>query len=310
MFKSTSFDSPGGLSLEQVTVDFSPSFAREPTGDLVVERCADEVWDRRLAANPRIFNGSKFRLASAAFSPAATADSRASLHLQVGLTDYRSHLGVNCTDHGERLRADGAARHLCQKIGVGAVVTLSDSNLVFIQRSQSVAECAGLVDVPGGHPEPKECGLGHECHGGGQSDGPGALRCYGAVHADHHHRHHHHLHHHHQQQHQPAPTGQSTGGGGAGPTGGSITASSAGIDTGGSRLARQLSQQLAALRATNVRLRSALVAERRAADIARLNASVRAELFASITEEVRAEINIPVDRLGPPRLIGMVEQVE
>ncbi len=42
-------------------------------------------------------------------------------------------------------------------MGVGIVVVTSDGFIVMIKRSGSVGEGAGLVDVPGGHPEPKVC---------------------------------------------------------------------------------------------------------------------------------------------------------
>ncbi|KAG5853089.1 hypothetical protein ANANG_G00069410 [Anguilla anguilla] len=44
---------------------------------------------------------------------------------------------------------------LAQPLGVGGVLRTADGLLVLLRRSQRVAEAAGLLDIPGGHPEPK-----------------------------------------------------------------------------------------------------------------------------------------------------------
>ncbi len=42
-------------------------------------------------------------------------------------------------------------------LGVGIVVETSDGFVVMMERSNTVAEGAGLIDIPGGHPEPQVC---------------------------------------------------------------------------------------------------------------------------------------------------------
>ena len=44
--------------------------------------------------------------------------------------------------------------YLAEPLGVAAVVATSDGQAIFQRRSRWVAEEAGKIDVPGGHPEP------------------------------------------------------------------------------------------------------------------------------------------------------------
>ncbi|CAN9515078.1 unnamed protein product [Ophioblennius macclurei] len=89
------------------------------------------------------------------------AASRPILTLRLGLTCYRDYLGTNWSTHVAELRQQGRAEFddplalLAQPLGVGAVLCTRDSQVVFIRRSQRVAEAGGLLDIPGGHPEPK-----------------------------------------------------------------------------------------------------------------------------------------------------------
>jgi len=48
---------------------------------------------------------------------------------------------------------------LADPLGVAAVVLTSDDKVVIQQRSHWVAEGAGQLDVPGGHPEPSVRGF-------------------------------------------------------------------------------------------------------------------------------------------------------
>uniref|UniRef100_A0A1A7W8F7 Nudix (Nucleoside diphosphate linked moiety X)-type motif 22 n=1 Tax=Iconisemion striatum TaxID=60296 RepID=A0A1A7W8F7_9TELE len=92
------------------------------------------------------------------------------LTLRLGLTCYKDYLGTNWSNQvselrlrGEELFGDPLAL-LAQPLGVGAMLCTADGQLVMIRRSQRVAEAGGLLDIPGGHPEPKavcEC-LGQE----------------------------------------------------------------------------------------------------------------------------------------------------
>ncbi|XP_065814974.1 uridine diphosphate glucose pyrophosphatase NUDT22 isoform X2 [Labrus bergylta] len=83
------------------------------------------------------------------------------LTLRLGLTCYKDYLGTNWSCREAELRKLGEAEFsdplalLAQPLGVGGVLCTSDRQVVLIRRSQRVAEAGGLLDIPGGHPEPK-----------------------------------------------------------------------------------------------------------------------------------------------------------
>ncbi|KAL7546623.1 hypothetical protein ACHAWF_009954 [Thalassiosira exigua] len=166
---------PAGVAADRLSCRLSPSFDRRSHPTL--EDAVDRTWRARVAANPRLFNGSKFRLKAMRVVPApdaedddnidgSAASSDVAVALDLGLTDYRSHLGTNASpDLAARLIEDGLEVHgdaeacLSMKLGVGAVTRTADGHLAFILRSDGVAEARGMLDVPGGHPEPERIGL-------------------------------------------------------------------------------------------------------------------------------------------------------
>ncbi|XP_056295829.1 uridine diphosphate glucose pyrophosphatase NUDT22 [Pseudoliparis swirei] len=83
------------------------------------------------------------------------------LTLRLGLTCYKDYLGTNWSGGVSELRQHGEVQFgdplalLAQPLGVGGVVCTDDGQVVLIRRSQRVAEAGGLLDIPGGHPEPK-----------------------------------------------------------------------------------------------------------------------------------------------------------
>ncbi|XP_061091797.1 uridine diphosphate glucose pyrophosphatase NUDT22 [Conger conger] len=83
------------------------------------------------------------------------------LILQLGLTFYKDFLGTNWSRRVGALMRRGEAEFgdphalLAQPLGVGGVLRTADGLVVLIRRSQKVAEASGLLDIPGGHPEPK-----------------------------------------------------------------------------------------------------------------------------------------------------------
>ncbi|XP_056140752.1 uridine diphosphate glucose pyrophosphatase NUDT22 isoform X2 [Lampris incognitus] len=83
------------------------------------------------------------------------------LTLRLGLTCYKDFLGTNWSHQVGELRRRGEVEFgdplalLAQPLGVGGVLCTSDGRMVLIRRSQQVAEAGGLLDIPGGHPEPK-----------------------------------------------------------------------------------------------------------------------------------------------------------
>ncbi|XP_004394073.1 PREDICTED: nucleoside diphosphate-linked moiety X motif 22 isoform 2 [Odobenus rosmarus divergens] len=148
---------PGGLREEQVRAELSPDHDRRPLpgGDEAIAA----IWESRLQAQPWLFDAPKFRLHSAILAP--TGSQGPQLLLRLGLTSYRDFLGTNWASSASWLRQQGAAdwgdkqAYLADPLGVGATLTTADNFLVFLRRSRQVAEAPGLVDVPGGHPEPQ-----------------------------------------------------------------------------------------------------------------------------------------------------------
>lgn len=148
---------PGGLPEEQVQAELSPAYDRRPLpgGDKAIAA----VWESRLQAQPWLFDAPKFRLHSATLAPTGLQGPQ--LLLRLGLTSYRDFLGTNWASSAACLRQQGAVdwddkqAYLADPLGVGAALTTADDFLVFLRRSRQVAEAPGLVDVPGGHPEPQ-----------------------------------------------------------------------------------------------------------------------------------------------------------
>lgn len=51
-----------GISADNLFVEFSPAFDRLPHSDARLESSIDQTWEERLARQPSLFNGSKFRV--------------------------------------------------------------------------------------------------------------------------------------------------------------------------------------------------------------------------------------------------------
>ena len=86
--------------------------------------------------------------------------------INLGLTSYGEFLGTNYNQKiANKLKLDGMEKHnneqiyMADPVGVGAMVSTTDDYIIAFQRSETVGEFPGYLDVPGGHPEPKEVGL-------------------------------------------------------------------------------------------------------------------------------------------------------
>jgi 8-oxo-dGTP pyrophosphatase MutT (NUDIX family) len=144
------FDEPYELLLgpsdccEAVVVDYDQKkHARRPHA---LDDLIDETWARALDAKPNLFDGAKFRLASAS-SSGGTAT------LRIGLTGYREYVGTNRAPHWERLAGDGGA-HLSNALGCETALETADGMLALFRRSAAVATHGGLYNGPSGHAEP------------------------------------------------------------------------------------------------------------------------------------------------------------
>uniref|UniRef100_A0A8C3ZRE0 Nudix hydrolase domain-containing protein n=2 Tax=Denticeps clupeoides TaxID=299321 RepID=A0A8C3ZRE0_9TELE len=186
-----------GLREQHVQVELSARFNRHSISH--IDQQIETQWSQRIAEEPWIFNGAKFRLHSAIIidqtpetlpncvcdggelqserisqepgfthlkvEPSKQKDGcqkdEIRLCLQLGLTCYKDYLGTNWSRDAKVLQRRGQDEFgdpqvlLAQPLGVGAVMTTADHQVVLLRRSQRVAEATGLLDIPGGHPEPK-----------------------------------------------------------------------------------------------------------------------------------------------------------
>ncbi|XP_041353324.1 uridine diphosphate glucose pyrophosphatase NUDT22-like [Gigantopelta aegis] len=116
------------------------------------EQDIQTIWQKRVEENPKLYNGTKFRIDS---MPQSST-------LNVGVTCYRDYLGTNWSPHVKELQELGQSDHgnpqayMSDPLGVGALVLTSDECVVFLKRSKHCAEAYNLWDVPGGHAEPEE----------------------------------------------------------------------------------------------------------------------------------------------------------
>lgn len=140
---------------QEMFVQMSREFSRR-TLAVAEEAAIDTIWANRLKENPRLFNGTKFRVHS------VSLDTSGTFTMNLGLTDYREYLGTNWApnvkelqDKGQRELGDPQA-YLSDAMGVGAFVVTSDDYAIFIRRSQHCAEAPDMWDIPGGHAEPEE----------------------------------------------------------------------------------------------------------------------------------------------------------
>lgn len=152
------FCSPGkGLTKTMVSVTWSKTYnmKNHPTLHTLIE----EVWVEKSKNAIKLFNRSKFRLhgiQEKRFENSFVSD----VIFLLGLTSYKEFIGTNCAPFASQLVEDGinnysdSKSYLANPIGVGGILQTSDGNLVFMRRSSTCAEMPGLIDRPGGHPEP------------------------------------------------------------------------------------------------------------------------------------------------------------
>ena len=147
-----------GCGLQQVSVDWDPVCHAMQQTDQTKKEIA-ERWVAATSANHRLFNQSKFRLAGA-----VTGLAGGGVSLQVGLTDYRDHVGSNLVSRGlaalptESADTTVSPPDMAQCIGVGAWLLTTDTQLVLVETAAWKGEGACMVDRPGGHAEPDEAG--------------------------------------------------------------------------------------------------------------------------------------------------------
>lgn len=110
----------------------------------------DNFWNEHILQTPKsqfVFNGALCRLNKWQTAPN-------SLHLYLGRTDYKELLFTNHLFRQGKSHLEFEYRS--NALGVSAVVTSSDNQLILIKRSQRVGENPGVYDVLGGHIHPEE----------------------------------------------------------------------------------------------------------------------------------------------------------
>ncbi|KAF5191641.1 Nudix hydrolase [Thalictrum thalictroides] len=159
---------PLGLTLDQVSVDFSSCYDRTPHSDKNLENSICETWKERIQQTPSLFNGTKFRYGGYSLQNVDGSNQKSHVCLHLGLTDYRTFMGTNLSAKWEEFLVpseDDTVRcqHTSSPLGNGAVVETLDKKIIVLQRSENVGEFPGHFVFPGGHPEPQEIGIsGHE----------------------------------------------------------------------------------------------------------------------------------------------------
>lgn len=188
-----------GYTRTKVIAEVSPKFARRPFPPAEAEIRTE--WARRCSLNRALFNSLKFRLhgiervgASATprgRSPAVplsplseargvTQNVVTALRLNLWLTEYRVYVGGDLGPRGKELAHRGtdafgdAGAHLSKKLGVSSLVRTTDGCILALRRSQLVAVDEGLLDCPGGHPEPSRA-LGVAARADTKSSGKSVL---------------------------------------------------------------------------------------------------------------------------------------
>lgn len=152
------FKAPSGMfcNSDQVSVRLSSEYNRKKLQDHL-ESNIYKIWSDHLNANPSLWNGTKFRMDSLEEKMNDTA-----VTFNLGITCYRDFIGTNCSPNVHQLCTLGkqnynnSQAYMSDALGVGSLVKTGDDCFILLRRSEMCGEAAGLLDRPGGHPEPKE----------------------------------------------------------------------------------------------------------------------------------------------------------
>jgi hypothetical protein len=130
----------------------SAEFNRKSTPN--IDSDIEVIWNKRLKENPKLYNGTKFRLDS------AEMDGKHCV-LNIGITCYKDFIGSNWSPDARKLQINGEEMYnnkqayMSDALGVGSFLLSSDNYATFLKRSLDCGEAVGLWDIPGGHAEPK-----------------------------------------------------------------------------------------------------------------------------------------------------------
>ena len=145
--------SGGGISRDKMLVNVSEKFNRRILPESF-EKDIERIWRERQAKNPKLWNGSKFRLASA-------VQTNDTVTLDLGITGYKDFIGTNWSPRANELlqlgleKKQNSQTFMSDALGVGSIVETNDHFFILIRRTEECGEAVGLLDIPGGHPEPQ-----------------------------------------------------------------------------------------------------------------------------------------------------------
>ena len=135
-------------------VRLSSAYNRKMLPKYQYEESIAAVWQARCKANPKLWNGTKFRLHEAYAENNCTV-------FELGITCYRDFIGSNWSPNARiyqelgRQNWENSQIYLSDALGVGALVETADGHFILLRRSRHCGEAVGLMDIPGGHPEPQ-----------------------------------------------------------------------------------------------------------------------------------------------------------
>ncbi|XP_053407924.1 uridine diphosphate glucose pyrophosphatase NUDT22-like [Mercenaria mercenaria] len=144
--------SKGQTTPSDVRVKFDHAYNRKKMAS--IEKDIEDIWKRRLAEIPSLFNGTKFRLHS-------VEEKGETLTLNMGITCYKDFQGTNLSEDVLSLQGrglcdyDDSQAYMSDALGVGALVQTADDHIVLLFRSRNCGEETERWDRPGGHSEPK-----------------------------------------------------------------------------------------------------------------------------------------------------------
>jgi len=138
------FQSTEGITEDQVEIDLKVEYNRN-TSNPQIEKLLEEKWKLKTAENSRLYSQSKFRLHS-------LHSAGGKLRMNVGLSSYKDFNGTNLNEEVFKITDDRS--FISDIIGVNGVLRTSDGYIIITKRAEWVGEHPGMLDTPGGHPEP------------------------------------------------------------------------------------------------------------------------------------------------------------
>jgi len=87
------------ITRHSLKVKLSPAYNRKPLPESF-ETGIDVIWNKRVTSNPRLWNGSKFRIES-------VSDAGGSVTFNLGVTSYKAFIGTNWSPNAQAMRQLG-----------------------------------------------------------------------------------------------------------------------------------------------------------------------------------------------------------